>query len=124
MRRGELRQAIAVLKAVGIPELKFPRAEEPPPFAPSANGNGADLLKLVQEMQRLLTPPLVASQYDGANRIALALARKAPQGRVSNLAMQLMSCLHEARGVDRLPERCTVIFARLRAALEETLSAP
>ena len=124
MRRGDLRQAIAVLKAVGIPELQFPRAQEPGAFAPPANGNGEDLLKLVEEMQGLLTPPLVASQYEQANRIALTLARKASQGRVSNLAMQLMSCLHEARGADRLPERCAVIFAQLRAALEETLSAP
>ena len=123
MRRGELRQAIAVLKAVGIPELKLPREHGPQAAAPGADESARELLELLERMHSLLTPPLVAVQFEEASRLALALARKAQRGVVSNLAMQLMSCMHEARGEDELPENCRMVLARLRAALQETLSA-
>lgn len=122
MKRGDLRQAVAVLKAVGIPELAVPRAHEEPARA-APEDPAAALLKTLDEVETLLLRPLVASQVDRANRLALSMARRAPQGKISNFAMQLMSCLHEARGQDHLPEKCAVILARLRAALEETQQA-
>jgi hypothetical protein len=120
MKRGDLRQAIAVLKAVGIPELTVARPHEEPARG-AVEDPMAALLKMLDEVEALLRPPLVAAQLEQANRLALSMARRAPQGRISNFAMQLMSCLHDARGEDTLPEKCSVLLARLRAALEDPL---
>jgi hypothetical protein len=118
MRRGDLRQAVAVLKTLGIPELSPPRAVQEPAPRPSPDPAHA-LLDVLDEVEALLQPPLVASQLERANAAALAIARRAPQGPISNLAMQLMSCMHEARGANAVPEKCRLILARLRQALDE-----
>ena len=52
------------------------------------------------------------------------IARHAPQGRVANLAMQLMSALHESQSIDEIPGGFRMALARLRAAFEETAQAP
>jgi hypothetical protein len=119
VRRGDLREAIAVLKAVGVPELSVPRARESDVARPSAQDVNAALVMQLDEIEALLKPPLVQTQVERANRIALAIARRGPQGRVSNIAMQLMSCLHEARDTDVLPQLCWALIARLRQALDE-----
>jgi hypothetical protein len=106
MKRGDLRQAVAVLKAVGIPELAVNGQRELPPA-----------LAALEEIEILLRPPLVQAQLERANRLVLALARGSPQGHISNLAMQLMSCLHDAPESEALPDACWLILARLRAAL-------
>ena len=46
--------------------------------------------------------------------------RNAPQGRVANLAMQLMSALHESTAPEELPDAVPLLLAHLRAALQET----
>jgi hypothetical protein len=53
----------------------------------------------------------------------LCIARRAPQGRVANLAMQLMSALHESPALADVPGSYRMALARLRAALEETAAA-
>lgn len=120
IRRSDLRQAIAILKAVGIPEFTPAPAAAPKPNG-NGNGNGgAEALRArFAEVDRLLTPPLLPAQVDQARAAAVWIARHAPQGRVANLAMQLMSALHETRGVDEIPGGFRMALARLRAALEE-----
>src|SRR5687767_1981632 len=122
VRRSDLRQAIAILKAVGIPEFAPASATAP---KPGANGNGSmeALRARFAEVDRLLTPPLLPAQVDQAKAAAVWIARHAPHGRVANLAMQLMSSLHEPRGTEEIPGGFRMALARLRAALEESAKA-
>ena len=119
MKRADLRQAIAILKAVGIQELA--RAE---PQAQEARTEPRDWLRelcsRLGEVEKLLEPPLVPSQAHKANPHIVFIARNAPEGRVANLAMQLMSAVHEADVGDAVEnDRVSLTLARLRAALDE-----
>jgi hypothetical protein len=119
VRRADLRQAIALLKAVGLPGL----AVSPPPGVaeqPVLNGNGEALRTRLVEVEDLLRPPLLPTQVDRAKAGAVWIARHAPQGRIANLAMQLMSALHESQSIDEVPGGFRLALARLRAALEES----
>jgi hypothetical protein len=122
IRRSDLRQAIAILKAVGIPEFAPAPAAAP---KPGANGNGGieALRARFAEVDRLLTPPLLPAQVDRAKAAAVWIARHAPHGRVANLAMQLMSALHETRGTEEIHGGFRMALARLRAALQEIENA-
>jgi hypothetical protein len=122
IKRVDLRQAIAILKAVGIPELQPPRpVEEARARAPEPM---AAPLETLAEIERLLRPPLVPAQIERANRLAVNIARSAPHGRIANLAMQLMSAVHEAsRGNGADEARVDLAMARLRAALSEAEKA-
>lgn len=113
MKRADLRQAIAILKAVGVPELRTATAAEtvPPKAEPPP------LLQQVAELESLLRLPLIEPQVEKASRLALAIARHAPQGRVANLAMQLLSAVYEVKG-EGDAQRVDAALARLRAALE------
>jgi len=122
VRRSDLRQAIAILKAVGIPEFAPAPAAAP---KPGANGNGGieALRARFAEVDRLLTPPLLPVQVEQAKAAAVWIARHAPHGRVANLAMQLMSSLHEPRGSGEIPGGFRMALARLRAALQDIENA-
>lgn len=91
IKRADLRQAIAILKAVGIPELAraAPAPVDPPP--PAAD-RGVELRTALDEVERLVELPMVAAQAERANSRLLSIARQAPDGNTSNLAMRLMSC--------------------------------
>jgi len=118
IKRADLRQAIAILKAVGIPELRTaPPAREPQVAPAKPELNPAQTL---DEIEKLLRPPLVTQQLQRANQMLVSIARNAPQGRVANLAMQLMSALHESTAPEELPDAVPLQLARLRAALQET----
>ena len=116
IKRADLRQAIAILRAVGVEELKprqkaaAPRADEP---------KAEKLLAQIREVESLLEPPLLPGHLERAGRQMISIARDAPHGRVANLAMRLMSALLEARGADGLPPSVLAEVARLRAAVEE-----
>jgi hypothetical protein len=98
IKRADLRQAIAILKAVGIPELACSSRRPEPPKA--------------QEPDRL-----------GRLRARLAEIEKLLQGCVANLAMRLMSAAHEACGAAAPDHRqMGLMLARLRAALDEAES--
>ena len=71
------------------------------------------------EVEGLLTPPLLPAQVERAKAAAVWIARHAPHGRIANLAMQLMSALHETRGTEEIPGGFRMALARLRAALEQ-----
>lgn len=123
IRRDDLRQAIAILKAVGLPELAPaapPAAAQKP--AGDGNGNGTALQARFAEVEKLLMPPLLPAQVEQAKAAAVWIARHAPQGRVANLAMQLMSALHETRGTEEIPGGFRMALARLRAAIEQQSS--
>jgi hypothetical protein len=122
IRRSDLRQAIAILKAVGIPEFAPAPATAPKP-AGNGNGSAEALHARFAEVDRLLTPPLLPAQVEKAKAAAVWIARHAPHGRVANLAMQLMSSLHETRGTEEIPGGFRMALARLRAALEESAEA-
>ncbi len=122
IRRSDLRQAIAILKAVGIPEFAPASAAAPKPG--NGNGGGVEALRArFAEVDRLLTPPLLPAQVEQAKAAAVWIARHAPHGRVANLAMQLMSSLHETRGTEEIPGGFRMALARLRVALEESAKA-
>jgi hypothetical protein len=121
VQRADLRQAIAVLRAIGLHEIA-PNLI-PPPVPPPANAapgdTKPDLLARLAEVEKLLQPPLLKAQVDRAKAAAVYIARHAPHGRVANLSMQLMSALHESRGTDDVPGGFRMALARLRAALDE-----
>ena len=122
VKRADLRQAIALLHTIGVPEL----AAAPPPAVagkPVVNANGEALRARLAEVENLLQPPLLPAQVERAKAGAVWIARHAPQGRVANLAMQLMSALHESQGIDDVPGGFRMALARLRAAFEETASS-
>ena len=123
VKRADLRQAIALLHTIGVPEL----AAAPPPAVagkPVVNANGEALRARLAEVENLLQPPLLPAQVERAKAGAVWIARHAPHGRVANLAMQLMSALHESQGDDDVPGGFRMALARLRAAFEETASSP
>ena len=118
IRRSDLRQAIALLKAVGLPQFAPPPAPQAAQPAPDANLEG--VRARFAEVEGLLTPPLLPAQVERAKAGAVWIARHAPHGRIANLAMQLMSALHETPGTEEIPGGFRMALARLRAALEET----
>jgi hypothetical protein len=119
IKRADLRQAIAVLKAVGIPALtgKWEIAEE---GAGQASEGRPNPLDVIAEVGTLLRPPLVREQVERANRLLVSLARNAPHGRVANLAMQLMNVVLAANEEDKADaDRIGVALAKLRTAAAE-----
>ena len=120
IKRLDLRQAIAILKAVGIEELQ-PRHPAAGPGAEAPKNE--KLLAQIGEVECLLEPPLLPGHLERAGHHMISIAREAPHGRVANLAMRLMSALLEARGADQLPPSVLAELARLRAAVEDVQRA-
>ena len=119
IRRADLRQAIAILKAVGIPELRIP-APKPQPAPPP----GPDVMTHLQELESLLRPPLIAPHVQKASSIAVGIARHARYGRIANLSMQLVSAVQEAsQDAPAEAQKVGVALARLRAAVEQEQQA-
>jgi hypothetical protein len=108
VKRADLRQAIAILKATGIPELLPPRA----PYAPEPQAGPPDLLALHAELEALVQ----IKEIEAANVVAVRIARNAPHGAIANLAMQLMTAVNEEREIEPA-------LQRLRAALEQAAAS-
>jgi hypothetical protein len=119
IKRSDLRQAIAILKAVGLPEIA-PAPAPPKAADPAPAANLAAVRARLTEVEGLLVPPLLPTQVERAKAGAVWIARHAPHGRVANLAMQLMSALHETRGTEEIPGGFRMALARLRAALHDS----
>lgn len=122
IKRADLRQAIAILKAVGIQELTRNGKEPEPAKVEEPRDRLAMLRAELAHIESLLRPPLMPAQFDQANSAIVSIARNAPQGRISNVAMQLMSAVHEARSAengDADAERIHLGLARLRAAIQD-----
>jgi hypothetical protein len=103
IKRADLRQAIAILKAVGSP---WPQRKTPQ-VAPAQPAG--DLPARLAEIEAALP-----NEVERANRLLIAVARSAPDGRVANRAMQLMSALAQAD-----TDAASVALAQLRAAVQE-----
>src|SRR5919106_1044317 len=73
IKRVDLRQAIAILKALGIQELA-PRQKPEHPAAPAPEGL-AELGASLAEIEALLRLPLVPAQVERANRLIVVMAR-------------------------------------------------
>ena len=117
MKRADLRQAVAILKTIGVQE--FAQSPPPAPAALEPQPEVVDPLVQLAEIERLLSVPLVVPQVQRANALAVALARRAPQGRIANLAMQLVSAVHEAQSEQTQDiDRLKLALARLRDALD------
>ena len=114
IRRSELRRAIEMLKSAGLQDVA-PATADKPALRDSVDG----LRTHFAELEEMLKPPLLPAQVERAKAAAVWIARHAPHGQVANLAMQLMSALHETRGMDEIPGGFRMALARLRAALEE-----
>jgi hypothetical protein len=122
MKRADLRQAVAILKTIGIQEFA---GQTPAPAAPEPAPERLDPRVQLDEIERLLKGPLVAPQVSRANSLAVALARSAPQGHIANLAMQLVSAVHEAQDEQTQDtDRLTMALARLRDALDSEHTSP
>jgi hypothetical protein len=107
IRQTDLRQAIAILRAVGLGDAAPARQAEP-----AAPNGAAALLARAAELDTLIDAP---GEVERAKNAALWIARNTAHGRIANLAMQLMSALHEQPGGDA----CRAMLARLRHALNE-----
>jgi hypothetical protein len=118
IKRADLRQAIAILKAIGIPGLagQEETAENRRGQAPERRQAP---LEVIGEISQLLRPPLIRQQVERANDLLVSLARNAPHGRVANLAMQLMNAVLATKGDDADAARVNMALAKLRAAAEE-----
>jgi hypothetical protein len=123
VKRADLRQAIAILKAVGIQEL-VPRKAPPELLKAQEPDRLEELQKQLAEVEILLRLPLVPGQVDRANAVLVSVARNAPAGRIANHAMRLMSAVHDAcHGISQDERQIEVLLARLRATLEEAAAA-
>jgi hypothetical protein len=123
IKRADLRQAIAILKAVGIEELAPRRKPEEPPRA-DARDRAAELRSRVAQIEALLRAPLIPDQVERANRLIVTTARQAPDGRVANLAMRLMSIVQESKGAEEPPAGLRAALLRLRSAVDEETAPP
>lgn len=120
MKRADLRQAIAILKGIGVQTIAPPRPEataQPRTPAPDRLG---ELAARLAELEALLRSPLAAAELERADRLALSIARNSPHGRISNRAMQLISALHESGAGAHVAAPIELALVRLRLALEET----
>lgn len=103
IKRADLRQAIAILKAVGIPWPQ-PQAARPAPAR-----SAPDFPALLAEIEAALP-----NDVERAQRLLIAVARSAPDGRVANRAMQLMSALRQSD-----PDAASAALAQLWSAVQE-----
>jgi len=119
VKRADLRQAIAILKATGVPGIpsqadQHARAATPPQVT------SAQQLARVAEMEKLLTLPLLTAQVHQAERLGIAIARDAEHGSVANLSMRLLTAIYASRDLGYLSDDGRLALARLRLALEST----
>lgn len=112
IKRRDLRRGIALLRTVGIPALARGHARQP------ATQHG-ELLAKVDEIEQLVRPPLLPSQMDRVNALAISIARSAPEGGIANLAVRLLSAVHDARiaGESADTRGIALIVARMRDAI-------
>lgn len=118
MKRADLRQAIGILKTIGLPELAS-RAPEAPEARPEPD-RFTLLAAQVAEVEKMLRPPLLPEQFEKCTRLLVAVARQAPDGRIANTAMNLMTAVERARSDGGHDSEIPALMARLRAALEDT----
>lgn len=89
-----------------------------PPRAPASQRLA--ILRSLSEVEGLIRPPLLPSQLERANGLALAIARDAPDAVIAMLGTRLVRAIEDARavgeGADTRP--IALIVARIRAAVD------
>jgi hypothetical protein len=83
VKRADVRQAIAILKAIGIEELTT-RPQAPEPQRSEAPNRAAELRTRLTEIEALLRPPLLPGQVEQVNHLLVSgssLAGQACAGR-------------------------------------------
>ena len=117
VKRTDLRQAVAILKAIGTPELRIPPPPEPPP---AARIEKPQTLARLAELESLLRLPLIPTYVEKARALATLIARQADHGRIANCAMQLVSALLAAGDSSAAADQLVAVaMARLRASIED-----
>lgn len=97
---------------------KDDRPASQPPRAPT--GQHLAILGKLSELDRLIRPPLLPSQLERANTLAVGIARNAPDAVIAMLGTRLMRAIQEARAAGENADirAIALIVARLRAALD------
>jgi len=113
IKRSDLREAIALLGCVGVPGLVQGR----PHITPTSEPAEPDLTVTVEELERLLKPPVISPELEKAYRILIRMARDGKVPGLGNIAMRLMTALNECRGREALSETARTLLAELRAAI-------
>lgn len=74
----------------------------------------------LSELEQLIRPPLLPSQIERANALAVAIAQDSPDAVIAMLATRLVRAIEDARaageGADTRP--IALIVARIRAAVD------
>jgi hypothetical protein len=92
------------------------------------NVNLEELLSRLKEIEGLLQAPAADGHVNKAQTLALSIARKAPAGPISNLAMQVMSEASALRlgtlAVRTDGDKLNALLEKLRLALQEVKPDP
>jgi hypothetical protein len=123
VKRADVRQAIVILRAVGIEELTRTVPRAPEARRSEARDRAAELRARLAEVEALLRPPLLPEQVERANHLLVTTARHVGDGRVANLAMRVMSIALESKGSEDTPDELKAALARLRTAAEDSEAA-
>jgi hypothetical protein len=86
-----------------------------------------ELLSTLVQVEELARSPAVADHIDRAAKLALSIARNAPTGAISNLAMKLMSAIHalprEGESRTAGPDSLSECLLRVRSSLQDCMHA-
>ena len=78
------------------------------------------ILRNLSEVEELIRPPLLPSQLERANGLALAIARDAPDAVIAMLGTRLVRAIQDAHAAGESADirPIALIVARVRAAIE------
>ena len=90
-----------------------------PPRAPASQRLA--ILRSLSEVEGLIRPPLLPSQLERANGLALAIARNAPDAVIAMLGTRLVRAIQDARAAGESADirPIALIVAQVRAALDQ-----
>jgi hypothetical protein len=90
-----------------------------PPQAPASQRLA--ILRSLSEVEGLIRPPLLPSQLERANGLALAIARNAPDAVIAMLGTRLVRAIQDARAAGESADirPIALIVAQVRAALDQ-----
>ena len=79
------------------------------------------ILRDLSEVEGLMRPPLLPSQLERANGMALAIARNAPDAVIAMLGTRLVRAIEDARAAGESADirPIALVVARIRAALDQ-----
>ena len=88
-------------------------------YANRARLNAEELMLRCIELEAAMESPLVDGHLKMAEGLTMYIARSAPNGRIANLAMHIMSDLVQLRTRPEPGERIRETLSQLRTALRE-----